>query len=159
MELVRKAQHATIECPTGDMIVEVYREGKVMHGQIGGGNSESDVIPFARAEKSATDSGDQLDTAGRTILQLVQKAAGVAEENSRHALGMAQKLSDQLRAAEDRIAELEAEVTAYQQRADRAEQWLHRVYTEIEERFLHQGDNPRAMNGTPQRPQDARRSR
>jgi hypothetical protein len=50
---------------------------------------------------------DQLDKAGQTILQLVQKAAGVADENGRHALGMAQKLSDQLRAAEDRIAELE----------------------------------------------------
>jgi predicted nucleic acid-binding Zn-ribbon protein len=83
----------------------------------------------------------------------------VANENSRHALGMAQKLSDQLRAAEDRIAELEAEVTAYQQRAERAEQWLHRVYTEIEDRFLQQSDKPRAMNGAPQRPQNARRSR
>ena len=72
---------------------------------------------------------------------------------------MAQKLSDQLRAAEDRIAELETEVTAYQQRAARAEQWLHRVYTEIEDRFLPQGDSPRAMNGAPQRSQNATRSR
>jgi hypothetical protein len=141
--------------PTSDMFVEVQREGRVMHGR----NSESDVIPFARVEKSTTAGGDQLDTAGRTILQLVQRAAGVADENSRHALGMAQTLSDQLRAAEDRIAELEAEITAYQQRADRAEQWLHRVYTEIEDRFLPQGDSPRAMNGAPQRPQNARRSR
>ena len=64
-----------------------------MHGR----NSESDVIPFARVEKSTTAGGDELDTAGRTILQLVQRAAGVADENSRHALGMAQTLSDQLR--------------------------------------------------------------
>ena len=48
---------------------------------------------------------------------------------------MAQKLSHQLRAAENRIAELEAEVGIYQDKADRAEQWLHKVYTEIEERF------------------------
>jgi hypothetical protein len=54
--------------------------------------------------KNATKPGDQLDKAGQTILQLVQKAAGVADQNSRHALGMAQKLSDQLRSAEDRIA-------------------------------------------------------
>jgi hypothetical protein len=134
------------------MFVEVQREGRVMHGR----NSESDVIPFARVEKNTTDGGDQLDTAGRTILQLVQRAAGVADENSRHALGMAQKLSDQLRAAEDRIAELETEVTAYQQRAARAGQWLHRVYTEIEDRFLPQGDSPRAMNGAPQRSQPLR---
>ena len=53
---------------------------------------------------------------------------------------MAQKLSHQLRAAEDRIAELEAEVGMYREKADRAEQWLHKVYTEIEDRFLRQED-------------------
>ena len=124
-----------------------------MHDQIGS-NNELDVIPFARGAKSTTDGNDQLDAAGRTILDLVQRAAGVAEDNSRHALEMAQKLSHQLRAAEDRIAELEAEVTTYQERADRAEQWLHRVYTEIEDRFLRQSDDRR---GTPQRSQRANR--
>jgi len=54
-----------------------------------------------------------------------------------------QKLSHQLRAAEDRIAELEAEVEAHQERADRAEEWLHKVYTEIEDRFLTEGRNVR----------------
>ena len=90
------------------------------------------------AEGRGLGNGDQLDKAGHSILGLLHKAAGVAEENSRHAIDMAQKLSHQLRAAEDRIAELEAEVTAYRDRADRAEQWLHRVYTEIEDRFLRQ---------------------
>ena len=67
-----------------------------MHGQIGG--DETDVIPFARAAKgSAPNGADQLDKAGQTILQLLHKAAGVAEENSRHALETAQKLSHQLR--------------------------------------------------------------
>jgi molecular chaperone GrpE (heat shock protein) len=97
------------------------------------------VVPFAPTDKvTSSNSGDQLDKAGQSILHLLQKAAGVAEENNRHALEMAQKLSHQLRAAEDRIAELEAEVAAYQDRAERAEQWLHKVYTEIEERFLRQ---------------------
>ena len=125
-----------------------------------GDEYESDVIPFERPARDAAPSGsDQLDKAGQTILQLVQRAAGVADENSRHALGMAQKLSDQLRAAEDRVAELEAELTAHQERAERAEQWLHRVYTEIEDRFLQQNDGRRSISGTPQRPQKARRSR
>jgi hypothetical protein len=120
-----------------------------MHGQIGGDNYESDVIAFARAVKGAAPGdADQLDKAGQTILQLLHKAAGVAEENSRHALEMAQKLSHQLRAAEDRIVELETEIAAYQQRAERAEQWLHRVYTEIEERFLRQDDGRRSMQRT-----------
>ncbi len=113
-------------------------------------DSES-VIQFApAAKKAAPDRTDQLDTAGQTILGLLHKAAGVAEANSQHALEMAQKLSHQLREAEDRIAELEAEVGVYQERADRAEQWLHRVYTEIEDRFLRQDDGRR---GAPQRSQ------
>ena len=116
-----------------------------MHGQIGD-NHELDVIPFERAAKaSAPDDIDQLDKAGQTILQLVQKAAEASEQNSRHALDMAQKLSHQLRASEDRIAELEADITAYRERAERAEQWLHRVYTEIEDRFLRQDDGRRSM--------------
>jgi hypothetical protein len=79
----------------------------------------------------------------KTILQLLNRAADVAEENSRHAIHMAQKLSHQLRAAEDRIAELEADIAAYQERADRAEQWLHKIYTEIEDRFLGQAEHAR----------------
>ena len=126
-----------------------------MHGQIGS-NNESDEIPFTHAAKSTTDLSDQLDAAGRTIVDLVQRAAVVAEENSRHALDIAQKLSHQLRAAEDRIAELEAEVTAYLERADRAEQWLHRVYTEIEDRFLRQTDDCRKMTPAPPRPREGR---
>ena len=118
-----------------------------MHGQTNG--DELGVIQFARVAKSSeANEGDQLDKAGQTLLQLVQNAAGVAEENSRRALSAAQNLSHQLRAAEDRIAELEAEVAAYQERADRAEQWLHRVYTEIEERFLRQDDGRRSMQRT-----------
>ena len=78
----------------------------------------SEAIPFARAERTSTSDGaDQLDKAARPILQMLHRAAGVAEENSRHALLTAQKLSDQLRAAEDRVGELEAQVTAYQRRA------------------------------------------
>jgi hypothetical protein len=115
------------------------------------------VIPFTPAARSAApDSVDQVDKAGQTILGLLHKAAGVAEANSQRALEMAQKLSHQLRAAEDRIAELETEVGMYQERADRAEQWLHRVYTEIEDRFLRQDHGRR---GAPQRRQGAHSSR
>jgi molecular chaperone GrpE (heat shock protein) len=129
-----------------------------MHGQIGSDDSESEVIPFARVERTAPSGGaDQLDRAGQTILQMLHQAAGVAEENSRHALETAQKLSHQLQSAENRVAELEAEVAAYQERAERAEQWLHRVYTEIEERFLQQTEASRAVSGAPQRPQRANR--
>jgi hypothetical protein len=113
--------------------------------------SES-VIPFT-PKNAAPDSADQLDKAGQTVLKLLQKAAGVAEANSHHALEMAQKLSHQLRAAEDRIAKLEAEVGIYQDKAERAEQWLYKVYTEIEDRFLRQDDGRRGATGAPPRTQ------
>jgi hypothetical protein len=99
------------------------------------------VIPFAK--NTVSNGVDQLDAAGQTILQLLHKAAGVAEANSQHALDMAQKLSHQLRAAEQRIAELEAEAQLYQQKSERAEQWLHKVYTEIEERFIGRAEESR----------------
>jgi hypothetical protein len=129
--------------------------GREMSSQLSGGKYESEsVIPFApaAAKSVAPDNADQLDKAGQTILRLLHKAAGVAEANSHHALEMARKLSHQLRAAEDRIAELEAEVGIYQEKADRAEQWLHKVYTEIEDRFLRQEDSRRSVNGAPKRP-------
>jgi predicted nucleic acid-binding Zn-ribbon protein len=116
-----------------------------------------EVIPFGRSAQGGRDDNNQLDKAGQTILQLLGKAADAAEENSRHALGMAQKLSDQLRAAEDRVAELEAELSAYQERAERAEQWLHRVYTEIEDRFLQQSDGRRGLSGALQQSQRGNR--
>jgi hypothetical protein len=66
--------------------------------------------------------------------QLLDSA--VAEQNDRRALNIVQKLACHLHAADDRISELEAEAATYQQRAERAEHWLHMVYTEIEDRFL-----------------------
>jgi hypothetical protein len=122
-----------------------------MRAQPNHANSESDsVIPFAPAfENAGGDRTDQLDRAGQTILNMLHNAANLAEANSQHALDMAQKLAHQLRAAEARIAELEAEGQTYQERAERAEQWLHRVYTEIEDRFLK--DRRNVVTGAPRR--------
>ena len=122
-----------------------------MNSRSNGSSHESDVVQL---ERSASKPGnDPLDTAGQTILQLIHRAAGVAEDSSRQALEMAQRLSHQLQDAEARVAELEAEVDTHRKAAHRAEQWLHRIYTEIEDRFLRQGDSAR---GVPQRPQSAR---
>ena len=116
-------------------------------------SSESNsAIPLAPRARTAVSDVDQLDKAGQTILGLLHKAAGVAEENSRYALDMAEKLSHQLRAAADRIAELEAEVELYRDKADRAEQWLHKIYTEIEERFIKRPqEKSRAVFASPGR--------
>jgi DNA anti-recombination protein RmuC len=116
---------------------------------VAGAQYESEsVIQFAPtpAKGTASNKADELDSAGRSILGLLHKAAGVAEANSQHALDLAQKLSAELRAAEDRIAQLETDVRYYQERTDRAEQWLHKIFTEIEERFFRQQQqqDPRA---------------
>lgn len=87
-------------------------------------------------EGSGSKTGSQLDEAGQSILRLLHKAAGVTEQKNRHTLEMAQKLAQQVRATESRVAELEAEVETRRERAERAEQWLRKVYTEIENRFL-----------------------
>ncbi len=82
-------------------------------------DSESSIAVGPTTKSAASNDGDQLDASGQTILKLLHKAAGVAEANSKHALEMAQTLSHQLRAAEDRIGELEAEVQLYQEKAKR----------------------------------------
>ena len=90
----------------------------------------------ADRDSAASNDGSQLDTAGQAILKLLHKAAGVAEANSRHGLETAQKLSRQLREAENRIAELEAELRLSRERAERAEEWLTKISTEIEDRLI-----------------------
>ncbi len=124
-----------------------------MRAQRTDGESGSDtVVPFTPTPENASgDRTDQLDRAGQTILQMLRNAANLAEANSQHALDTAQQLVHQLRAAEARIAELEAERQAYQQRTERAEQWLHRIYSEIDDRFLKNDDRRTAAAGAPRR--------
>jgi hypothetical protein len=129
--LCRKGGHF---CPP---FAAFYRSNHYRLRNFGGVNmsqTENPVIPFAPGTSS--NGSDQLDKAGRSIINLLHKAAGAAEQNSQHALDMAQNLSHQLVAAEQRITDLEGEVERHRERAERAEQWLHRVYTEIEDRFV-----------------------
>ena len=124
-----------------------------MRAQRNDAESGSDtVVPFAPAsENASSDHADQFDRAGQTILQMLHNAANLAEANSQQALDTAQQLAHQLRAAEARIAELEAERQAYQQRTERAKQWLHRIYTEIDNRFLRNDDRRGATAGATRR--------
>jgi molecular chaperone GrpE (heat shock protein) len=103
-----------------------------------------EVIPFAKTAEGGRRDGSQLDSAGEAILQLLGKAADVADQNSRQAFDTTQRLSQQLRAAEDRVAQLEAELETCREKVERAEQWLHTVYTEIADRFLKQETHQRA---------------
>ena len=111
------------------------------------------VVPFApvRAENVSNDH-DPLDKAGQSIMGLLQEAATTAKENSGRALRVAHGLSLQLRAAEDQIKALEAELHHFQDRAMRAENWLQRISREIEARFFEPSDGhqhaPARQNGS-----------
>jgi predicted nucleic acid-binding Zn-ribbon protein len=84
-------------------------------------------------------SGDPVEAAGLSILRLLQRAADTADQNRRQVLDTAQRLSQELRAAQDRIAQLEGDVAAYRNRAERAELWLDKIRTELEQQFPRDG--------------------
>jgi len=88
-----------------------------------------------------------LDEAGQAIVARIQRAAELANENCDRAMKLAHKLAMQLRAAEERINQLEAEVELFRDRAARAEGWLQTIQKEIEEKLI----TPRLASGTEQR--------
>ena len=106
-------------------------------------HSESESAISHNRDSAASNDSSQLDFAGQAILKLLHKAAGVAEANSRHGLETAQTLSRQLREAENRIAELKAELRLSRERAERAEEWLTKISTEIEDRLIDEPEERR----------------
>lgn len=109
--------------------------------------SPKENIPFAPSSKDGRGgNADNVDQTGHSIVSMLQQAVDVAKDNTDRAMDVAHKLSVQLRAAEDRIVQLELEVRRYQERAVRAENWLLRVHNEIEDRFFTQNQ------GLPQQP-------
>jgi cell fate (sporulation/competence/biofilm development) regulator YmcA (YheA/YmcA/DUF963 family) len=97
--------------------------------------------------------GTLVEEAGEAIIAKLQKAADLSNENCDRAMALAHKVSMELRAAEDRINQLEAEVELFRHRAVRAEYWLQTIQKEIEEKLI----TPRSAN-TPEQtslPKDA----
>jgi hypothetical protein len=95
----------------------------------------SDVLSFAPKQRQR-DEADPIDQAGQGVLAMIQQAANLSKENVDRATSVAHRLSLQLRAAEDRIAELQAEIQHAQSRAVRAEQWLEAIKGEIEDKLI-----------------------
>jgi hypothetical protein len=97
------------------------------------------LFPLRRKSNGRSETGDTLDRAGQAILGLLKRAASAAEANYQQAVEIANKLSaGQLRAAEDRMRELQAKVRHHEDRADRAERWLYQISMEIEQKFFGQ---------------------
>lgn len=87
------------------------------------------VVPFSNGP-------DSLENAGQSVLGLLERAAGMAEKNIQHAVGVAQKLSQELQSAEQQIRELEEDIRYYKDKSDRAEKWLRHISSQIEQRFF-----------------------
>jgi chromosome segregation ATPase len=98
-------------------------------------DTSEQVLKFAPKEK-APNRVAQLDEAGQAIVAQIRTAADLVKEDCDRAMGLAHKLSMELRAAEDRAQQMEREVEHWQERAARAEQWLRTIQKEIEEKLL-----------------------
>jgi hypothetical protein len=83
-----------------------------------------------------------VEEAGEAIVAKIRRAAELANETCDRAMKLAHKLSLELRAAEDRINQLEAEVQLFRDRAARAEGWLQTIYKEIEEKLIAPSQPP-----------------
>ena len=115
----------------------------------GSGPTEA-VVPLAPKLNARSDPNDPLEKAGHLILDMVRQAAVTLRQVTSRPPKMSRKLSAQLRGAEDRIRELEAIVRQHEERADRAERWLHQVSVEIEQKFFGSGGSSLlAANASP----------
>ena len=93
-------------------------------------------IPLAPKLNSRAEIGDPLDRAAQTILGTINRAATTVQASYRQGLEINNKLAAQLRAAEQRISELEVKARYHEDRADRAEKWLYQISVEIEQKFF-----------------------
>jgi hypothetical protein len=93
------------------------------------------VIPISSAPK-LNSRAEVVDRAAQTILGTINRAATTVQASYRQGLEINSKLATQLRAAEQRISELEVKARYHEDRADRAEKWLYQISVEIEQKFL-----------------------
>jgi hypothetical protein len=98
------------------------------------------IVPFAPISKGQSNANIVADDSGRAIVALLQKAAEMAKVDCARAMDLAHKLSSQVRAAEERASELEAEAAHFRDRAARAEEWLQRIHNEVEQAFFQKKD-------------------
>ena len=118
------------------------------------------IIPFAPTQQSRAGANDIADDAGHTIIALLQKAAELAKEDCARAMDVAHKLSYQVRAAEERAREAEAEAAHFRDRATRAEGWMVCIREEVEQTFFQKKDREarpeRSRRNLPPRSADTR---
>jgi hypothetical protein len=93
----------------------------------------NELVRFTPKQKP----GEELiDQTGQALLALIKDAANVSKENIERAITMAHRVSLELRAAEERISQLEGDIARLESRATRAERWLEVIKTEIEAKLI-----------------------
>ena len=97
------------------------------------------VVAIA-TKKENPDATIVADDAGRGIVALLQKAADLAKADCDRAMDLAHRLSSELRVAEERTREFEAQANHFRDRAARAEEWLARIHKEVEQTFFENKD-------------------
>ncbi len=93
------------------------------------------VIAFA-PKKGTPDATVVADDAGQHIVALLQKASDLAKADCQRAMDRAHRLSSELREAEERARKFEAEAHYFRDRAARAEEWLIRIESELQQTFF-----------------------
>ena len=93
------------------------------------------VVAF-EPKKGWPDSPMVTDAAGQHVIALVQKASDMAKADCQRAIDLANRVSSELRAAEERARAFEEEAKYFRDRAARAEEWLARIEGELQQAFF-----------------------
>ena len=99
------------------------------------GETTSSVVAFA-PKKGPPDPSIAADDAGEHIIALVQQASNTARAECQQAMDLAHRVSSELRAAEERARAFEEEANYFRDRAARAEEWLVRIESELQQTFF-----------------------
>jgi uracil-DNA glycosylase len=97
---------------------------------------EQSPKPAPRPPQPQQRDDDPIDKAGRALIDMLHAAAGVSNEKYERAAILAGQLASELRTSEDRVKQLEAEVSHFRERAARSEEWLQRIAHEIESKLM-----------------------
>ena len=98
--------------------------------------TRASVVAFG-PKKGRPDSTMMTDDAGQHVIALVQKASDMAKADCQRAIDLADRVSSELRAAEERARAFEQEANYFRDRAARAEEWLARIEGEVQQAFFH----------------------
>ena len=106
------------------------------------GDIPEQVRKFAPKQKPRN-VDDPTDMAGHALVAMLQHAADLSSDNCNQALTVVDDLYDELRASEDRVRQLEAEIEFHRDRAVRCETWLRRIQKEVEDNLIaRRGNQP-----------------